>query len=450
MVMSTSFTRAALAVAMLSTLSNAHFFIKSPTPIEGSGIKQPLEASGSDFPCHGVALPSSGGQKMAAGSSQVLAFDAGLPNPDQNTGGVNTAVHGGGSCQLSLLYDTSKAADPSAWHVIYSIEGGCPANTKGNLDIPGGAKYCTSQDEGDCVHQFNYTIPEGVQSGNAIMGWTWFNTIGNREMYMNCANVEITGGSGSEMGSLPGMFAANIAQAGGCATKEQQAVGFPDPGKYVIQQTATNGDNYPVSTLACGGAAAAPSSYGGGSSTAAATPTSSAYAAPSSYAAPSGSAYNAPSDSATGTAPTATGAPVYSNPVSSAPPAYQTGGAMTETTHATTFTTVTAGSPGPSASSPAEASPSALASSAGSGSDSGNASGSASGNTSGSVPCSNDGAVVCIDDTHFGICNFGSAVPMPLAAGTTCADGVVSRKMRAVRHAEKHRRGVRHTHAMKL
>ncbi|KAK6441919.1 hypothetical protein LTR95_001836 [Oleoguttula sp. CCFEE 5521] len=421
MVMSTSFSRAALAVAMLSTLSNAHFFIKSPTPIEGSGIKQPLEASGSDFPCHGVALPSSGGAKMAAGSSQVLAFDAGLPNPDQNTGGVNTAVHGGGSCQLSLLYDTSKAADPSAWHVIYSIEGGCPANTKGNLDIPGGAKYCTSQDEGDCVHQFNYTIPEGVQSGNAIMGWTWFNTIGNREMYMNCANVEITGGSGSEMSSLP---------AGGCATKEQQAVGFPDPGKYVIQQTATNGFSYPVSTLACGGGEAAPSSYGGASSTAAATATSSAYAAPSS------STYAAPSSAAA----VPTSAPAMTNPVSSAPPAYQTGGAITETTYATTFATVTAGSPGPSASSLAEAAPSALASSPGP----------AAKSSDGSVSCSDDGGVVCIDATHFGICNFGSAVPMPLAAGTTCANGVVSRKKRSARHMERHRRGVGHVHEAKL
>ncbi|KAK6424676.1 hypothetical protein LTR95_016359 [Oleoguttula sp. CCFEE 5521] len=416
--------RSTIAIAALaaSTVCNAHFFISSPTPIEGSGVKPPLEASGSDFPCHGVALPSSGGQKMAAGSSQVLSFDLG--------GGANTAVHGGGSCQLSLLYDTSKAADPSAWHVIYSIEGGCPANTKGNLDNGVGAVACASPDQGDCVHAFNYTIPEGVQSGNAIMSWTWFNTVGNREMYQNCANVEITGGSGSEMSDLPGMFAANIAQAGSCATKEQLAVGFPDPGKYVLTQSAANGYNYPISTLACGGGAAAPSSYGGASSTVAATATSSVYAAPSS------SAYAAPSSAAA----VSTSAPANTLPVSSAPPAYQTGGAVTETTYATTFATVTAGSPSPSASSPVEAAPSALASS----------SGPAAKSSDGSVSCSNDGGVVCIDATHFGICNFGSAVPMPLAAGTTCADGVVSRKKRSARHMERHRRGVGHAHEAKL
>ena len=94
--------------------------------------------------------------------------------------------HGGGSCQLSLLYsqDISKAKDPSAWHVIYSIEGGCPANTKGNLDGGDGstpgiseAKACTSDDQKDCVRSFNYTIPAGAQSGDAILAWTWFNSV---------------------------------------------------------------------------------------------------------------------------------------------------------------------------------------------------------------------------------------------------------------------------------
>ncbi|OQO15248.1 hypothetical protein B0A48_00631 [Cryoendolithus antarcticus] len=411
---------AAIAATTLSTVCDAHFFISSPTPIQGSAPKDPLEASGSNFPCHGVALPSSGGEKMAAGSSQNLKFEL--------NGGLNTAVHGGGSCQLSLLYDISKAKDPSAWHVIYSIEGGCPANIKGNFP-EGGAVACTSEDEGDCVHSFDYTIPQGVKSGNAILSWTWFNTIGNREIYQNCAAVEITDGTGSEMSSLPAMFVANVASVNDCHTAEQEAVGFPEPGKYVIQQTATNGFSYPVSTLACGGGAAAPSSYVGASSTAAA-PTSSAYAAPSS------SAYAAPSS-----APAVpTSAPAVTNPVSSAPPAYQTGGAVTETTYATTFATVTAGSPGPSASSPAEAAPSALASSPGPAAKSGD----------GSVPCSNDGGVVCIDATHFGICNFGSAVPMPLAAGTTCANGVVSRKKRSARHMERHRRGVGHVHEAKL
>jgi len=114
---------------------------------------------------------------MPVGSSQKLEFDVGADFG-------NTAVHGGGSCQLSVLYDLSKAKDPTAWRVIFSIMGGCPSSTKGNLDDPAfhGAHQCTSPDGTDCMRSYNYTIPQGLKSGNVVMAWTWFNTIGNREM----------------------------------------------------------------------------------------------------------------------------------------------------------------------------------------------------------------------------------------------------------------------------
>ena len=112
----------------LALTSHAHLFLSSPQPIEGSAPKDPLDGSGSNFPCHGVALPSSGGESMPAGSSQLLAFDTGK--------GANTAVHGGGSCQISITYETAaaKVRDPKNWFVIYSIEGGCPSSTYANLD----------------------------------------------------------------------------------------------------------------------------------------------------------------------------------------------------------------------------------------------------------------------------------------------------------------------------
>ena len=200
------------------------------------------------------------GQPMAAGSSQMLSFDLG--------GGANTAVHGGGSCQLSLLYDVSKAADPTAWKVIYSIEGGCPSNTEGNLDggdgsdqnWTSGAVACTSADEKNCVRSFNYTIPSGVQSGNAVLAWTWMNSIGNREFYMDCANVNIQGGDGSEMSALPPMYVANIASVNKCETPTKFGYAFPNAGKYVT----TPSGYYPLTTLAsdCGaGSGAAGCAY---------------------------------------------------------------------------------------------------------------------------------------------------------------------------------------------
>lgn len=155
----------AAATLLLCSVVNSHMFISSPSPIPGTFPKDPLDPSGSNFPCHGVSLPESGGQSMAAGSSQTLAFEL--------AGGANTAVHGGGSCQISITYETdpAKQKDPSNWKVIYSILGGCPSDTVGNLNS---AIACTSENEADCVNKFPFKIPKGVKSGHAILAWTWF------------------------------------------------------------------------------------------------------------------------------------------------------------------------------------------------------------------------------------------------------------------------------------
>jgi hypothetical protein len=110
--------RIAVIAASFLSITNAHMYIEEPKPIAGNAVKDPLEPSGSNFPCHGATLPSTGGQKISAGGSfpLQLALD----------GGANTAVHGGGSCQLSITYETDpvKLKSPNAWKVIYSIEGG--------------------------------------------------------------------------------------------------------------------------------------------------------------------------------------------------------------------------------------------------------------------------------------------------------------------------------------
>lgn len=95
---------------------------------------------------------------MAAGSTQLPAFDLGA--------GDNTAVHGGGSCQLSITYETDprKQKDPSSWRVIYSIEGGCPTDAPGNLQ-QGHVVECSTNGSTTtaCVNEFPFTIPPGVK-----------------------------------------------------------------------------------------------------------------------------------------------------------------------------------------------------------------------------------------------------------------------------------------------
>jgi LysM repeat protein len=159
-------------------------------------MTSPLKPDGSNFPCknyHEDFDKSPAGDPTAtwaAGSSQKVTF-----------GG--SATHEGGSCQLSMSFDGGKT-----FKVIKSIEGSCvPLQGGGSLD---------------------FTVPADTKNGKAIFAWTWFNHTGNREMYMNCAAVTITGTGTSTLNDRPEIFKANINN--GCETDEKTDVKFPDPG----------------------------------------------------------------------------------------------------------------------------------------------------------------------------------------------------------------------------
>ena len=384
-----SFGRTAVVVTSLLSMANAHMFLAEPVPIQGNAIKDPLDPSGSNFPCHGAALPTSGGQKLVAGETFPLKLEL--------ADGANNAVHGGGSCQLAILSDTTNAADPASWNVIYSIEGGCPSNTKGNLLAPLSAVACETNDQGDCVHSWDIPMPKGVKSGNAILSWTWFNTIGNREMYQNCVNVDITGGSGD--GTFPPLFVANLASVNSLKTTEEFDVLFPQPGEFVTTMSATNGHNYPKATL---GAGEAPGSY-----TAPKATSVPAYSAP----APSVPAYSAPASSA----------PAYSAPTQIASQIQSYDNQKQKQTY-TTFATATSAVTAPSSEAPAPA-PTGYSDA-----------GSNNASSSSSTPCSEEGALICIGSDSFGICDHGAAVKQALAKGTACTNGVISGMSRFRRH----------------
>ncbi|KAI7780972.1 extracellular protein [Diaporthe eres] len=78
---------------------------------------------------------------------------------------------------------------------------------------------------------YNLTLEGGSTHDGAVFAWTWFNKIGNREMYMNCAVVTISGGqAGTQPTSFvdrPGIFVANI---NGCKNTEGVDTKFPSPG----------------------------------------------------------------------------------------------------------------------------------------------------------------------------------------------------------------------------
>ena len=401
----------ALAALGFALTANAHLFISSPQPIAGTAPKDPLDASGSNFPCHGVSLPSSGGEKMAAGSNQLLAFDTG--------NGLNTAVHGGGSCQISITYETdaAKVKDPKNWYVIYSIESGCPTNSLLNLDgsytgpsgTYTGSFDCTDPKTNgvDCVNQFNFTIPKGVKSGHAIMAWTWFNNVGNRELYMNCVNTQLTGGDGSELSSFPSMFVANMASVDQCPTTEGVNVKFPFPGKYVTTKLAAAAtSSYPIQVPTGAGCSGDGAPAGG----------------------------SAPTNSAS---PGKSSAPAASSPAGSAQPsghARPSNGILTITTLHTIAGTAAPSAPAGASSAMGSSTPAALSAPAPSGTPSTGGS-----CTAGQVSCSSPGAVVCIGTSQFGICNINNcALPQALAAGTHCNSGVIQKRDHVRRHIGHH------------
>ena len=151
---------------------DAHMVLAQPPPY-GSPNNSPLDPSGSDFPCKSTSNTGGPVTEMQAGSKQQMSF-------------TGSAVHGGGSSQIALTTD-NPATKQSKWSVIHSVEGGCPAKSAaGNLGNDAGAVN---------PDKFDYEIPASMKAGTYTLAWTWFNKIGQREMYMNCANVKISGGS---------------------------------------------------------------------------------------------------------------------------------------------------------------------------------------------------------------------------------------------------------------
>lgn len=227
-------TTVTIFVAALLSSADGHLAINNPVPIPGSGIKDPLDSTGSNFPCHGIDLSVQGARtSMAVGDTKPLSFDLG--------NGANTAVHGGGSCQISITYDTDpvKVKDPSNWKVIMSYIGGCPTDATGNLPT---AVQCNGNNAPNCVNNLSFQIPPEVENGDAILAWTWFNNVGNREMYMNCAAVSFTGGQ-NKVNALPNMFVANLDSINQCQTTENFNTDFPNPGQYVQMESPLN---YPL------------------------------------------------------------------------------------------------------------------------------------------------------------------------------------------------------------
>jgi hypothetical protein len=344
-------------LAMAPLAANAHLILQSPVPY-GVQTKPPLAPDGSDFPCKGIPYTVNTMNTWPVGSTQKLKI-------------IGTAVHGGGSCQVSVTTDKTPTKD-SKWKVIYSIEGGCPMDTLGNLP-----------DDANPDLSFDFSIPSELPNGEMSMAWTWFNRVGNREMYMACAPVTVSGGASDTKGydALPDMAIANInVQGNTCKTAEGTGgYEFANPGKYVKKNTPATGALAPL----CG-----QGTQGSGGNTQPQGPAAPAPAPPAAPAAPSPSTANKQTSTLrtiiTVTAPSGPSpTPIAGSPAAPAP------------------------APAPPSTSQASAAPA----------------------VPGNSTCSPGGSIVCsADGMQFALCNFGKAVFQPVAAGTKCVGGKIARR----------------------
>ncbi|KIV87213.1 hypothetical protein PV11_02775 [Exophiala sideris] len=199
----------------------------------------PLLADGSDFSCKHY-------QYVANYTNANVVKATYYAGNTYNMTIAGTANHDGGSCQLSLSYDNGVT-----FKVIKSMIGGCPITTT-----------------------YDFTVPDDAPtSDSAILSWSWFNIVGNREMYQNCARVQILTNPSSKyrrsiqerdttFDDLPDMFVCNVNN--NCTTIEGEDVEFPDPGDDVVNGTdditPATGDGY---TLSNSSGAASPTTASG-------------------------------------------------------------------------------------------------------------------------------------------------------------------------------------------
>jgi len=381
-------------LAMASTV-HSHMMMGYPRPY-GSLDTSPITQY--NYPCHVAPGTVADGpmNELPVGSTQTLSFNG-------------TAVHAGGSCQLSVTLDKTPTKD-SKFKVIHSIVGGCPG-------VNGRAGT------------FDFKVPSSLPNGEAVFAWTWFNYMGNREMYMNCAKITVSGGSNDTTAfeALPNIAVANLKGITDCQTVENSDPIFPNPGESVVK--TGNGPFVPL----CGGPALPGGSGGSGN-------TSSAASGQSSIT-PGNNGQYTPGPGEGGAAQASTippEAPAVSSQIptlsQSALSANSSAPVDAVTSTIRTLITITASSGRPIATAPsnftssvlstnpsktpastAQPSPSSVAPTA-------------PGAGAGNVACASDGQLVCNGETQFGLCNHGKVIWQAVAPGTKCQSGKILKK----------------------
>lgn len=373
------FTTSLLAFAGLAA---AHMEMSDPAPFRSKSnpnagqnidysMTAPLDASGANFPCKGYHVD--------------LGTPAGKPTKEYTAGQsasmtiIGSAVHGGGSCQVSLSSDKGKT-----FKVIHSWIGDCPVAGSGT---------------------FPFNIPSDTPSGEYLLAWTWFNKIGNREMYMNCAAVTIKGASAKfkraaaavAFSARPDIFVANVGN--GCSTLEGKDLDLPQPGP--------DADVTKKSTNTAPGVGKCQTGSGSGS-----VPPASGDNTPSTPASSQAPVASQPAASQPAASqPAVVSPPAASPPAASQPAATDPAAVPTSSLPGGVFVPVDSSTPSAPAATPVT--PPATGGNTGS-----------SGGYAAGTACTTEGNWNCIGGTSFQRCASGTWSPVqPVAPGTVCTAG---------------------------
>ena len=153
---------------------NSHIFMKYPPSRKSKyskyyvdnnlvdyNIMAPLNTYGYKFPCKGF---SKGPPTETFYSNTITVTLEG------------SAVHGGGHCQFGITYNDNE------FLVLKTVIRSCLMNSM----------------------TYEFQLPQNTPQGPVTVFWTWINAIGNREYYMECADILLSNNENGDNQPLNG------------------------------------------------------------------------------------------------------------------------------------------------------------------------------------------------------------------------------------------------------
>ncbi|KAF8986933.1 hypothetical protein BGZ52_007017 [Haplosporangium bisporale] len=187
MIMKTSFVAAVVAV-MSAMVTQAHVGLKTPCSRgqPAAGCPAPPPGSSFDYDINSpIGTHDSIGKPICKNTVPYTTRKVHRAGETISTDYTVGASHGGGHCQWALSYDEGKT-----WVVIKTMIRECLRG------VSGGDKYTIP-----------VQIPANAPSGKATFQWIWNNAVGNRELYSNCADIEIQGVNGGSISGVEPLYA---------------------------------------------------------------------------------------------------------------------------------------------------------------------------------------------------------------------------------------------------